>query len=88
MCPPMENVISDPNKQATELHFCRKINSPNHPSLYFDNQEVCRAADHKHLGLLLDTKLTFTKHITQTSPLHIKVLVLSNICHLMLQKEP
>ena len=55
----------DPNKQAIELLFSRKINSPNHPSLYFNNQEVCRATDHKHLGLILDTKLTFTKHITQ-----------------------
>ena len=55
----------DPNKQAIELLFSRKINSPNHPSLYFNNQEVCRATDHKHLGLILDTKLTFTKHISQ-----------------------
>ena len=55
----------DPNKQAIELLFSRKINSPNHPSLYFNNQEVCRATDHKHLGLILETKLTFTKHITQ-----------------------
>ena len=54
----------DPNKRAIELLFSRKINSPNHLSLYFNNQEVCRATDHKHLGLILDTKLTFTKHIT------------------------
>ena len=55
----------DPNKQAIKLLFSRKINSANHPSLYFNNQEVCRATDHKHLGLILDTKLTFTKHISQ-----------------------
>ena len=55
----------DPNKQAIELLFSHKINSPNHPSLYFNNQEVCRATDHKHLGLILDSKLTFSKHISQ-----------------------
>ena len=55
----------DPNKQAIELLFSRKINSSNHLSLYFNNQEVCRDTDHKHLSLILDTKLTFTKHITQ-----------------------
>ena len=55
----------DPNKQDIKVLFSRKINSPNHPSLHFNNQEVCRATDHKHLGLILDTKLTFTKHITQ-----------------------
>ena len=55
----------DPNKQAIELFFSRKINSSNHPSLYFNNQEVCCATDYKHLRLILDTKLTFTKHISQ-----------------------
>ena len=55
----------DPNKQAIELLFSRKINSPYHPSLYFNNQEVRHATDHKHLGLILDTKLTFNKHISR-----------------------
>ena len=55
----------DPNKQAIELHFSRKMNSPNHPSLDYNNQEVCRATDHKQIGLILDTKLTFTKHVAQ-----------------------
>ena len=55
----------DPNKQAIEVCFSHKINSPTHPPLYFNNQEVCSAAHHKHLGLILDSKLTFAKHISQ-----------------------
>ena len=55
----------DPNKQAIEVRFSHNINSPTHPPLYFNNQEVCSAAHHKHLGLILDSKLTFAKHISQ-----------------------
>ena len=28
----------DPNKQAIEVRFSHKINSPTHPPLYFNNQ--------------------------------------------------
>ena len=55
----------DPNKQAVEVLFSHKINSPIHPPLYFNNQEVCSLAHHKQLGLILDSKLTFAKHIPQ-----------------------
>ena len=55
----------DPNKQAIEVCFSHKINSPTHTPLYFNNHEVCSAAHHKHLDLILDSKLTFAKHISQ-----------------------
>ena len=55
----------DPNKQAIEVLFSHKINSSIHPPLYFNNQEVCSTVHHKHLGLILYSKLTFTKHISQ-----------------------
>ena len=55
----------DPNKQPFEVLFSHKINSPTHPPLYFNNQKVCSAAHHKHLSLILDSKLTFAKHISQ-----------------------
>ena len=61
----------DPNKQATELLFSCKRNSPNHPSLFFNGTVVPKVNAQKHLGLILDSKLSFERHI--------KVLESSNI---------
>ena len=49
----------DPNKQAEEVVFSRKLNKPNHPSLNFNNAVVIQSTNHKHLGMILDTKLDF-----------------------------
>ena len=46
----------DPNKQAQEVIFSRKLNKPNHPSLNFNNTIVIQSANHKHLGMVLDTQ--------------------------------
>ena len=55
----------DPNKQAIELLCSHKNKSPHHPPLYFNNKNVSRVTDHKHLGLILDSKLSFSKHISE-----------------------
>ena len=55
----------DPTKQAEEILFSHKLNNPDHPPINFNNIEVKRVTDHKHLGLNLDPKLSFTKHITE-----------------------
>ena len=56
----------DPTKQADEILFSQKLNCPDHPPIYFNNIEVNkRVSDHKHLGLNLDPKLSFTKHISE-----------------------
>ena len=55
----------DPNKQAEEIIFSQKCTSPEHPKIYFNNIEVNRVNHHKHLGLTLDPKLTFAKHISE-----------------------
>ena len=55
----------DPNKQAEEIIFSQKCSSPEHPKIYFNNIEVNRVRHHKHLGLTLDPKLTFAKHINE-----------------------
>ena len=55
----------DPTKPAEEVLFSQKVNSPDHPPIYFNNIEVKRVYDHKHLGLNLDPKLSFIKHISE-----------------------
>ena len=53
----------DPKKPAHEVIFSRKKNEETHPSVFYDNIEVSRTDSQKHLGLVLDNKLTFKKHI-------------------------
>ena len=53
----------DPNKQAQEVIFSRKLNKPNHPSLNFNNTIVIQSKNHKHLGMILDTKLDFQDYL-------------------------
>ena len=50
----------NPKKQATEVCFSRKIISNNPSPLSFNQSQVEISESHKHLGLILDTKLTST----------------------------
>ena len=53
----------DPNKQATEVLFSRKVNSDDHPKLTFNGNRIQRCSSQKHLGLILDNQLDFNKHL-------------------------
>ena len=53
----------DLTKQAQEVIFSRKLNKPVHPNLTFNNSQVSQTESHKHLGLILDSKLNFNKHL-------------------------
>ena len=53
----------DPTKQATELLFSCKKNKIDHPPLIFNNQIVKKVEYQKHLGLILDSNLSFVDHI-------------------------
>ena len=55
----------DPNKQATELLFSCKKNSPNHPPLFFNGTVVPKVNEQEHLGLTLDSKLSFKRHLNE-----------------------
>ena len=57
----------DPNKQAQEVIFSRKLKKFCHPSLRFNNNNVSQASLQKHLGLTLDDWLTFGEHLTNVS---------------------
>ena len=60
----------DPNKQAQEVIFSRKLKKVCHPPLRFKigfNNNFSQASSQKHLGLTLDNRLTFYKHLTRVS---------------------
>ena len=53
----------DPNKQAVELIFSRKNTKTKHPVLLLNKKPVSAVLQHKHLGMILDSKLSFSAHI-------------------------
>ena len=53
----------DPQKQAVELTFSRKKIEIDHPVILFNDIPVKKVTEHKHLGIILDSKLSFSAHI-------------------------
>ena len=53
----------DPKKQAQEIIFSRKKTASLHPVVYFDNKPVISPQIHKHLGMILDSNLSYDHHI-------------------------
>ena len=53
----------DPNKQAQEVYFPIKSNNENSLPVTFNDAKVVTCSPHKHLGLLLDKRLSFNEHI-------------------------
>ena len=53
----------DPRKQAVELIFSRKSVKTDHPVILFNDLPVTKVDEHKHLGIMLDSKLSFSAHI-------------------------
>ena len=45
--------------------FSRKRIDQNHPPVFFNNAPVGSTSDYKHLGIILDCKLLFTKQIRE-----------------------
>ena len=55
----------DPSKQATEeLFSCKKV-SPSHPELIFNGTVIKKLNEQKHLVLILDSDLSFKKHLDE-----------------------
>ena len=53
----------DPNKKAVEVTFSKKRIPMNHPPIFFNDIPVKKVQEHKHLGIILDSKLSFNSHI-------------------------
>ena len=54
---------TDPKKQALKVIFSRKSKAISYPPLVFNNNNVIHATSPKHLGIILDTRLSFEKHL-------------------------
>ena len=57
------NFNLDPNKQAQEITFSRRKTTSLHPVVHFDNRPVKSTQIHKHLGMMLDSNLSYEHHI-------------------------
>ena len=55
----------DITKQAIEVIFSCKKQKPDHPELIFNGIPVAREPFTKHLGVYLDSRLNFSKHIKE-----------------------
>ena len=55
----------DLTKQAQEVIFSLKTVKPFHPLVFFNKVPVGRSVSQKYLGLHLDQKLDFSKHINE-----------------------
>ena len=55
----------DINKQAIQVIFSQKKGTVVHPPIFFNGSEVAIKLEHKHLGMILDSKLNFHSHIRE-----------------------
>ena len=53
----------DPNKQAQEVYFPRKTNKSDFQNLSFNGSNVEAWSSQKHLGLIMDDKLSSEVHV-------------------------
>ena len=51
--------------KTEEVIFSYERHKPNHPNLRLGNDATASKNEHKHLGLILDSKLDFQNHIKE-----------------------
>ena len=80
----------DINKQALEVYFSQRRAKSLPPPIIFSNNNVVNSPCRKHLGLVLDSKLSFIEHVDQMEKTNEKTFLntiketivynLQNIC--------
>ena len=55
----------DPSKQAAEIVFSKKQSKIQLPALTFNDNILTPSDSHKHLGMILDSKLSLKKHLSE-----------------------
>ena len=66
------NFNPDPNNQAQEVIFSRKIKKTEHPPLNFNNSSVKQVQFQKHLNVYLDDKFAFNINLQLTFAWNLK----------------
>ena len=56
----------DPSKRPVELRFSRRKAQVHHPDIFFNGVPVDKVTTHKHLGIILDSKLPLEAHSKAT----------------------
>ena len=64
----------DQTKPIKEIVFSRKNSIVNHPDLFFNDIKIDRCSNEKHLGLILDEKLNFKKHVDEKIKKAMKII--------------
>ena len=77
----------DPTKQAQEVIFSRKINKNSHPPLSFNNSKVAVTSSQKHLGIILDSRLSFEEHLAAVFSKVNKTIALLRKLHNLLPRS-
>ena len=57
------NFNPDATEQVQELIFSCKLQTTNHPPLFFNENAVLQTTFQKHLGMFLDSKLSFSENL-------------------------
>ena len=68
----------EPTKQDQEIIFSKKKTVSIHLVGYFNNSLVNSTATHKHLGMIIDSKLSYENHIKEKSPAYLFQLIPEN----------
>ena len=55
----------NPMQQADEILFSCKKSTPYHPQLLFNGTVVVKVNEQKHIGLILDSSISFGKHLNE-----------------------
>ena len=55
----------DSIKQAAGIFFSCETSNPNHPQLTFNGTVVAKMNEQKHFALILDSSLSFKKHLNE-----------------------
>ena len=54
----------NPDKTEEVVFSCER-NEPVHPTLKLGSSDISKTIEHKHLGMILDSKLDFQSHVRE-----------------------